>query len=80
LEIFDSFNFRIMNIGKLITHGYCNGFFGRDSHDLDGCVIEAEGYDWIVIRKAGELPRFAYFAKGFDKQAFIDKWCLPIED
>lgn len=35
------------NIGRII-HGYCNGYFGRDSYGSKR--IEGEGHDWIVAR------------------------------
>lgn len=60
------------NIGKRITDSYCNGFAGR-RYDLCGSLIEAEGFDWIVIRNNSE-PIFINF-KQHNKQKLIDTWC-----
>lgn len=59
------------NVGRVI-HGYCNGYFGRDSyHDKR---IEAEGYDWVVVREDGE-PNFCYLDPK-EKQELLDKWSI----
>lgn len=61
------------NVGRTITNFYCDGFFGRD-YDLDNSMIEGEGEDWIVVRKMGGEPAYAYFGD-WDKQELIDEWC-----
>lgn len=65
------------NIGRLI-HGYCDGAFGRDF--WGPARIEAEGFDWIVVRSAEEYnaKRDGTFHHHWfhpdGKQADIDKW------
>ena len=61
------------NTGRVIVNHYCNGFFGR-RYDLSGSTIEAEGYDWIVIRLEDGGVAFAD-VKNSDKQSLIEKWC-----
>jgi hypothetical protein len=48
------------NIGRKITDGYCNGFFGRD-FDFYNSIIIAEGNEWLVIRKENGIIAFANF-------------------
>lgn len=65
------------NIGRTITDSYCNGFFGRD-FDMNDSIIEAEGYDWIVVRRESGEADFARFSRGWkleQKQQLIDEWC-----
>ena len=52
------------NVGRVITDFYCGGLFGRD-YDHADAVIEAEGDDWIVIRKKNGLLAFGSF-QAFD--------------
>ena len=60
------------NIGRLITDSYCNGYFGR----LYDSEIEAEGPDWIVIRKPDGSCDFTGFTDPENtKQRLIDEWC-----
>lgn len=51
---------RLFNEGPLevgdVLHGYCEGYFGRDSH-FEKLVV-AIGGDWVVAREHGE-PVFA---------------------
>lgn len=61
-------------IGKTINNFYCNGFAGR-RYDLDGCVIEAEGVDWIIIRKKSHAPIFMEFHGRTDMDKLITSWC-----
>jgi len=63
-----------MNTGKTIKDSYCNGCFGR-RYDLIGSIIEAEGYDWIVIRTNEGRPEFASFTDNEDKEECISRWC-----
>lgn len=62
------------NIGRVITDFYCNGFFGR-VYDLDDSRIEAEGHDWVVIRKPDGRPDFAAFDDPEEKAQRIGEWC-----
>jgi len=62
------------NIGKVL-HGFCGGFFGRDSY-TDKC-IEAEGRDWIVVRERSGKPNFAWFNDADHKQSMIDEYSKP---
>lgn len=48
------------NVGRIITDGYCNGFFGRD-YDFNGSEIIAEGEEYIVIRKPNGIIEFGNF-------------------
>lgn len=48
------------NIGRIITDGYCNGFFGRD-YDFFGAVIVAEAPEYLVIKKADGRFDFCSF-------------------
>ena len=57
------------NVGRQL-HGYCDGYFGRDSYGDK--IIEAEGYDWIVAREYGE-PIFAIVPPK-EKAALIYRW------
>jgi hypothetical protein len=59
------------NIGRTLF-GYCNGYF-------DNCYsekrIEAEGYDWVVVREEGtNNPLFCHFERPSDKQRLIEEW------
>ena len=60
------------HVGKKITDDYCNGFAGR-RYDLEGCVIEAEGKDWIVCRHPEGQPIFMDLY-GWDKENCINRW------
>jgi hypothetical protein len=59
------------NIGRVL-YGYCDGKFYtyRDKR------IEAEGYDWIVVRDSHEEPDFLSFDSEEDKIASIKKWSV----
>jgi len=59
------------NIGRMI-YGFCSGYFDGDSYGNKR--IEAEGYDWIVVRNEHGNPEFASFDNNEDKQHLIDKW------
>jgi hypothetical protein len=65
------------NVGRVL-HGYCNGYFGRDSYDDKR--IEAEGYDWLVVRDSAGRPDFADFKDSTDKQAHIEEWAQQKDD
>ena len=60
------------NVGKKINDGYCNGFAGR-RYDMEGCVIEAEGKDWIVCRHPEGAPIFMDL-HGWDKEEYLNNW------
>jgi hypothetical protein len=36
-----------------VLYGFCNGYFGRDSHDDKR--VEAIGGDWVIARTVGEF-------------------------
>lgn len=67
------------NIGRTINDLYCNGYFGR-YYDLDSAKIEAEGNDWIVVRKGDGTAAFASFLGNDDKQKMVDSWCMGRSD
>ena len=62
------------NIGRTIKDFYCNGYFGR-RYDNEDSIIEAEGIDWIVVRRDDGTADFASFVDNADKQNLLDKWC-----
>lgn len=41
----------LIRVGDIL-HGYCNGYFGRDSYECKR--VEALGSDWIVVRYVNE--------------------------
>lgn len=41
-----------------VLHGYCGGYFGRDSYDDKR--VEAVGADWIVARDSRGYVHFAH--------------------
>ena len=60
-------------IGKLL-YGYCEGVFGRDSYHTK--MIEAFGFDWLVVRKANsknDNPEFAFFDGPIELKEFVKK-------
>ena len=63
--------YKMNNVGRPL-YGYCEGYFGRDSYRDKR--IEAEGYDWIVVRDADGDVLFASFSSGDEKQQSIDSW------
>ena len=57
----------------MILHGYCNGYFGRDSYFAKR--VEAFGVDWIVARtKESGIPLFAVFANQAQMLLCIKEW------
>ncbi len=57
----------------MILHGYCNGYFGRDS--FFNKRVEAFGADWIVARtKESGVPLFAEFANREQMLLCIKEW------
>lgn len=64
------------NVGRMI-YGFCNGAFGRDSYDNKR--IEAEGWDWIVVRSDDATPDFTAFIDNDDKQRSVDQWATHKE-
>lgn len=65
------------NIGRLL-YGYCEGYFGRESYQDKR--IEAEGYDWIVVRDDLGRVDFAWFDDGEEKITSINKWSEEREE
>lgn len=61
------------NIGKKITDGYCNGYFGR-IYDLAGSRIEGEAEDWIVVRLKDDSVHIARFDNKSEKKSCIKSW------
>ena len=64
-----------MHRGKTL-HGFCNGFFGRDSYGDK--VIEGEGSDWIVVRENG-IAYIATFDNESEKDSLITEWIKEYE-
>ena len=57
----------------LVLHGYCDGYFGRNS--TDDKRIEAFGADWIVARPIdGGSPGFADFEDHAQMQEMVEEW------
>ncbi len=61
------------NIGRIITDFYCNGFFGRE-YDNNGARVEAEGYDWVVIRKSNNQVELGTFKDETQKESYLNNW------
>lgn len=64
------------NIGRTIQDCFCNGFFGRN-YSFEGARIEAEAYDWLVIRDREGQAYYANFNghSAESKQEYIEEWC-----
>lgn len=64
------------NVGRVL-YGNCEGVFGRDSYATKR--IEAEGFDWIVVRDIQETAPgyvqadFAAFSDPTEKARFVAK-------
>lgn len=63
------------NVGRTIWDFYCNGAFGR-VYDMAGSVIEAEGADWIVVRKPTKDAVFTTFYSHEQKNEAVGRWCV----
>jgi hypothetical protein len=50
----------MLAVGQVL-HGYCGGYFGRNSHECRR--VEAVGFDWVVARRI-DRPAIAEFAEG----------------
>ena len=66
----------------MILHGYCEGYFGRDSHRCKR--IEAIGHDWVVARELGvdELVVFASFGRTTNQEKInklLVKWHTSVD-
>jgi hypothetical protein len=60
----------------VVLHGFCNGFFGRDSYGDK--VIEAIGPDWVVAREEHEEePLFASFHGWANMHEYLIDWTKP---
>lgn len=62
------------NIGRII-YGYCDGYFGRDSHHEK--IIIAEGYNWVVVKDWNGVD-FACLPAD-EKQELINEWSIEKE-
>lgn len=62
-----------LTVGALL-YGFCNGFFGRDSHQLKR--VEAFGYDWIVARDERGGVHFCHFSHEWlpERDKMIAEW------
>ena len=59
------------NVGRVL-YGYHEGEMGRDHYH--SCRIEAEGWDWIVVRSASRTPEFVAFPTFIAKHEALDRW------
>lgn len=62
----------------MVLHGYCNGYFGRESYGPKR--IEAEGIDWIVVREESGQPNFAEFETVEIKDRKLEEWSQQGEE
>lgn len=60
----------ILPVGTML-HGYCNGYFGRDSYDSKR--VEAVGADWVVARSEYGTVEFCYF-NDEPSPAMLESW------
>lgn len=61
------------NVGRILHN---NGLLSVND-EFRTWRVEAEGYDWLVIRKTGDhaySPELVEFIDVFDRQAIIDNW------
>ncbi len=58
-----------------VLHGFCNGFFGRDS--WDDKIIEGIGPDWVVARNSVGEPCFADFYSRSIMYEYLTEWAKP---
>ena len=58
------------NIGRRL-YGYCNGYCGSSYTDKR---IEAEGWDWILVRDEQNKVHVAQFDDGEQKQRLVNEW------
>jgi hypothetical protein len=59
-------------------HGFCNGYFGRDSYSNK--IIIASGENWIVAKAAEGQNEFASFANGEEMHELIVRWNTEGDD
>lgn len=59
----------------MMLYGYCNGYFGRDSHENKR--IEAIGHDWVVVREENGVPSFARFKSNGEMTTMLANWSMP---
>ena len=62
------------NVGRMV-YGRCAGFFGP-RHAWPS-RIEAEGHDWLVVRRADEVgheAEFTTFESGETKYRLVEAW------
>jgi len=62
-----------------VLHGFCNGFFGRDSYNDK--VIEGIGKDWVVARDECGNAVFADFPDGWKSkmQHLLSLWSRDMQ-
>ena len=59
-------------VGQLLK-GFCDGFFGRDSHSDKR--IEAIGLDWLVARNMEfDKPELATFHNAANLEMWVARW------
>jgi len=51
-----------------VLHGYCGGYFGRDSYDHKR--VEATGKGWLVVRNEQGEPEF-YVGKKKELEEYL---------
>jgi hypothetical protein len=61
-----------------VLHGFCNGYFGRDSYENKR--IEAVGVDWVVVRDSDGRSLFANFKSNEEMVNLINEWSKAEEE
>lgn len=64
-------------VGKEI-HGYCNGYFGRDSYDDK--VIIMNGLNWVVAIPNDGLPEIAHFDTNEEMMNWFEENSESLQD
>ena len=63
----------------MVLHGYCNGYFGRDSYECNR--VEAVGADWVVVRGLeSQRPDMAYIEDVGQIGQRLPEWLAPTEN
>lgn len=62
------------NIGKMLNHYNCGGFFGKARNDLYEAVVEAEGDDWMLIRTTEGYVSSTQFTETQHRERFINMY------
>lgn len=66
----------MLQVGQVL-HGYCGGYFGRDSYECRR--VEAVGFDWVVCRRV-ERPGVPEFADGIGIHEALQEYQKPTTD